>query len=142
MLYYILALALGGALAPSICGYLGARRIFVGVFCLRGVLLIWLSQFESSTPVIYSILAILFAHIAGFSLLPGLIKAQSSQQRLFYFEYGRVLTVWGMSGLVGCVLNSIFLSAVPTGVLVLGLLTLSVGITLHFVTTVGADLLV
>jgi hypothetical protein len=143
--YCMLALAFGGVLAPSVRAYLGARLTFVGILCLRGALLVLLSQFGSSIHAICSLLAILFAHGAGFSILPGLIKAQSNHPQLFYFNYGRVLIAWGISGIVGCILNSIILSpvnAVPTGNLILGLLTLSFGITLHFVPTIGADLLV
>lgn len=142
--YCMLALALGGALAPSVCAYLGARLTFVGILCLRGAILILLSRFENLTVATCSLLAILFAHGAGFSILPRLVKAQSNHKQLFYFNYGRVLIAWGMSGIVGCIFNSVILSpigAVPTGGLILGLLTLSCGITLHFVPTVGADLL-
>lgn len=142
--YCMIALAFGGVLAPSFCAYCGARLAFVGIFCLRGVLLILLSQFEGSTRAICAMLAVLFAHGTGFSILPGLIKTQSSSQQLFYFKYGRVLVSWGISGIVGCIVNSIFLSpvsAIPTGGLVVGLLTLSFGIILYFVPTLGGEFL-
>ncbi|OOQ81703.1 hypothetical protein PEBR_42814 [Penicillium brasilianum] len=140
--YCMIALAFGGVLAPSICAYCGVRLTFVGLLCLRGVLLILLSHFEHSTQVMCTMLVVLFAHGTGFSILPGLIKTQSSNQQLFYFKYARVLISWGVSGIVGSIVNSIVLSSgspVPTGWLLVGLLTLSFGIVLNFVPTLGGE---
>ncbi|KAJ5667252.1 Major facilitator superfamily domain general substrate transporter [Penicillium longicatenatum] len=140
----MIALALGGILAPRISAYCGAKLTFVVILCLRGVLLVLLSQSEGSTQAICAMLAILFAHGAGFSILPGLIKAQSSNQRHFYLNYGRVLVSWGISGVIGCIVNSIILSpfsAIPTASLVIGLSTFSFGVILHFVPKLGNELL-
>lgn len=140
----MIALAFGGVLAPSMSAYLGARLTFVSIFCFRGMLLILLSQFEGSSLAICAMLAVLFAHGAGFSILPQLIKTQTSNQRHFYLKYSRVLVSWGISGIVGCIMNSIILSpdnTVPTGALVVGMLTLSFGAILHFVPTLGGEFL-
>ncbi len=142
--YCMIALAFGGVLAPSMSAYLGARLTFVSIFCFRGMLLILLSQFEGSSLAICAMLAVLFAHGAGFSILPQLIKTQTSNQRHFYLKYSRVLVSWGISGIVGCIMNSIILSpdnTVPTGALVVGMLTLSFGAILHFVPTLGGEFL-
>ncbi|KAL5355542.1 hypothetical protein BJX96DRAFT_64829 [Aspergillus floccosus] len=138
------ALALGGFLAPKICASLGPRRTFVGVFCFRGLLLILLSQFDGSMQASWTMLAILFVHGTGFSLLPGLIKAQTTNQHLFYSSYGKVLVSWGTSGIVGCILNATILSSVNAmsrGFLAIGLLTSSFGLILHVVPSLGANLL-
>jgi hypothetical protein len=140
----MIALALGGVLAPSICAYFGARLTFVVILFLRGVLLILLSQCERSTQAIYTMLAILFAHGTGFSILPGLIKIQNSNQQLFYFKYGRVLVSWGIAGIVGTVVNAILLSqvsSISTGAMLVGLLTLLFGIIMHFVPALGGKFL-
>lgn len=142
--YCMIALAFGGVLAPSISAYLGARLTFVSTFCLRGILLILLSQFEGSSQAIGAMLAVLFGHGAGFSILPGLIKRQTTNQGHFYLKYSRVLVSWGVSGIASCIMNSIIISpdsTVPTGALVVGLLTLSFGAILHFVPTLGGELL-
>ncbi|KAJ5431293.1 Major facilitator superfamily domain general substrate transporter [Penicillium cf. griseofulvum] len=140
----MIALAFGGVLAPSICTYFGARVTLVSILFLRGVLLILLSQFERSTQAIYTMLAILFAHGTGFSILPGLIKTQNSNQQLFYFKYGRVLVSWGIAGIVGTTVNSIILSqvsSISTGALLIGLLTLSFGIIMYFMPAIGGEFL-
>ncbi|KAJ5390019.1 Major facilitator superfamily domain general substrate transporter [Penicillium cataractarum] len=143
--YCMIALALGGVLAPSINAYLGARLTFVGIFCLRGMLLILLSQFEGSSQAMCAMLATLFAHGTGFSILPVLVKRQTTNRERFYLKYSRVLVSWGMSGTVGCIMNSIMLSpdsTVPTGALIVGLLTLSFGTILHLVPALGGEFLV
>ncbi|CEJ57351.1 hypothetical protein PMG11_06047 [Penicillium brasilianum] len=112
------------------------------MWILSYLLLILLSHFEHSTQVMCTMLVVLFAHGTGFSILPGLIKTQSSNQQLFYFKYARVLISWGVSGIVGSTVNSIVLSSgspVPTGWLLVGLLTLSFGIVLYFVPTLGGE---
>lgn len=140
----MIVLGFGGLLAPIVSAYCGARVTFVGIFCLRGVLLILLSQSSGSTQAICTMLAVLFAHGIGFSILPGLIKTQSSDQHQFHLKYGRVLVLWGISGIVGCIVNAIILSAVSaisTGELVVGLFTLSFGIILYFLPTLGGECL-
>ncbi|KAJ6123912.1 Major facilitator superfamily domain general substrate transporter [Penicillium samsonianum] len=140
----MLALASGGVLAPTINLHLGARNAFVVLFCLRGALLVLLSQFERSTLGLCAFLTILFAHGTGFSILPGLVKAKGTPPELFPRSYGRVLVTWGVAGILGCVLNTAISSSIGTmsvASLVLGLLTLSFGIILHFVPTLGAGIL-
>jgi hypothetical protein len=142
--YCMAALAFGGVLAPCVCAYCGARLTFVIILCLRGVLLVLHSRSEGSTLAMCAILAVLFAHGTGFSLIPGLIKNQSSNQQLFFFGYGRVLASWGTSGIAGCIVSLIIRSpvgAVPTGELVVGLLSFSFGTILYFVPSLGGEFL-
>lgn len=142
--YFMVALAAGGVLAPSVCAYCGARMTFVIILCLRGVLLVLHSQTEGYKLGMCAMLAVLFAHGTGFSLFPRLIKQKSGDQQLFFLGYGRVLASWGISGIVGCIVNSITRSpvgAVATGELIIGLLSLSFGTILYFVPTLGGELL-
>ncbi|KAI9042142.1 Histone acetyltransferase GCN5 [Aspergillus affinis] len=106
----MLALTSGGVFAPTLSAYLGARNTFIVLLCLRGVLLVLLSQFEGPMLGLCALCVILFAHGAGFSILPGLVKAAqrdaSPSPGSFSSSYGGVLVAWGVAGFVGCGLNA------------------------------------
>lgn len=142
--YSMLALASGGVLARTISAYLGAKHAFVVLFCLRGAFLVLLSQFEEPMLGIYMGLAILFAHGARFSILPGLVKVQSSPPGRFLRSYGRVLVTWGVAGIAGCILHTITspsVNSMSTVNLALGLVTFSFGIILHMTPNIEAEFL-
>lgn len=140
----IVTLALGGLLAPTLSSLLGARSTFVVLFCLRGMMLIVFSQYPEPEMATITLLTVLFAHGTGFSILPGLIKAQQVNNREFSYSYGRVLITWGTAGVVGSLINAslIPLSGEATmASLVIGLLVLAFGACLYFASSFGrADL--
>ncbi|GKZ40072.1 hypothetical protein AbraIFM66950_002178 [Aspergillus brasiliensis] len=143
--YSMLALASGGVLAPTISAYLGARHAFVALLCLRGAFLVLLSQFDEESMLgLGAVVTILFAHGAGFSILPGLVKAQSTPPGLFLRSYGRVLVTWGVAGIVGCTVHTALSSSIGSisaASLVLGLFTSAFGILLHLMPSLGAEFL-
>lgn len=141
----MIALAGGGILAPSINARLGARNTFTSLFCLRGVLLIMLSQSGEPFMAILALCIVLFGHGAGFSILPGLLMVRCSQIAQFSSCYGRILVAWGLAGIIGCALDAVLVSATGDATalsLVLGLMTFSFGVTLYFVPQFGATSLI
>jgi hypothetical protein len=106
----LVALFLGGLLAPRIRDRLGPERAFAVLLAVRGVLLVVL-PFTPSLPTAIVLLAVvLFGHGAGFSLLPGLVRGRLPGE--FADEYGRVLVVWGLSGVVGSALAALSVSII------------------------------
>ncbi|GLA42601.1 hypothetical protein AnigIFM63309_011144 [Aspergillus niger] len=116
------ALAAGGVFSPV----LGSPRIvLLSLFVLRGLLLLLWNPDSMTTTATF--LLTLFAHGAGFSILPGVIKDLCGRSRPpmpFAHVYGRVLMSWGAAGLVGCVFNvwmgSLDGLAVVLGVVMMG----------------------
>lgn len=139
------ALAGGGILAPFISSRIGSRNTFTLLFCLRGMLLITVSQSRESSIPLLALCIVLFGHGAGFSILPGLLMARCSQIAHFSSCYGRILVAWGLAGIVGCALDAVLVSATGDDTalsLVLGLMTFSFGMTLYFVPQFGATALI
>ena len=109
----MVALALGGVLASSIHAVLGARRTFAAIFGLRGILLTVLSRSSRDhTPsmALSALLAVLFGHGVGFSVLPILIKSEHPGMIPFYTAYARILPAWGAAGIAGATYQSVWLS--------------------------------
>ena len=111
MPYYLITLAASGFLAPTISRFLGPRTTFVLLFALRGLLLIFTSRSSESVAVVPSFMAVLFSHGAGFSILPGLIKAQSSSNLGFAKTYAQVLVSWGLAGALASLINAFVLTS-------------------------------
>ncbi|KAM5344964.1 hypothetical protein ACJ41O_010826 [Fusarium nematophilum] len=92
-LYYVpwamAALALGGLTAPTLESRLGTRSTFVSLFVVRGFLLVLSAQMSNPTLALGTLLVILFGHGAGFSIIPGLVKAGLSKGTQFPDAYGR-----------------------------------------------------
>lgn len=108
------ALAVGGILSSPLMSRLGARLSFSLLFCLRGSLLLTSGWTGSPALAVVSLAAVLFGHGAGFSALPGLIKAQLGQPAAqFPTAYGQILVSWGVAGVVASALNSILVG--PSG---------------------------
>lgn len=101
----MVALFLGGLGAPSLRRALGARRTFVTLLVVRGVLLIALPFVPSSVAALTLIAAVLIGHGAGFSLLPGIVRNQLPAS--FAAQYGTVLIAWGLAGVVGMVVAGV-----------------------------------
>ncbi|KAF4954514.1 hypothetical protein FSARC_12127 [Fusarium sarcochroum] len=106
----MLALAAGGILAPAVSSFLGVRLTFGLLFYLRGLLLVILSQAANPGMALVASLAILFAHGTGFSILPGLVKAQIQSPSQFPYAYGRILVAWGAAGVAATILNGLLVS--------------------------------
>ncbi|KAF5511403.1 hypothetical protein CGCS363_v003098 [Colletotrichum siamense] len=104
--YTMAALASGGLLATPLNSILGTKRTFIVFFSTRAMLLVALWQTSSQALALLTLCAILFAHGAGFSILPGLIKSRLGEPANFPREYGRVLTAWGAAGAVASGLNA------------------------------------
>jgi hypothetical protein len=96
----IVLLFLGGLLAPGLRKRMGSRKVFLVLLIVRGLLLVTLPFVPWSAAGVLLLAAVLFGHGAGFSLLPGLMKAQDKPQR-FPINYGLVLVAWGLAGVVG-----------------------------------------
>ncbi|KAI1745519.1 hypothetical protein F4680DRAFT_105442 [Xylaria scruposa] len=125
------ALALGGLFAPVINSRLGARLTFVMLFCIRGLLLIITSLSPTMPIATVTLIVIFFAHGAGFSLIPGLVKARHGP---FPLEYGQVLMAWGAAGILGNIINAAFVPSYGDATIVsflLGLTSLTFGIILY-----------
>ncbi|KAI0437116.1 hypothetical protein F4803DRAFT_540025 [Xylaria telfairii] len=138
----LVALALGGVFASSISSRIGSRSTFVMLFCARGFLLITNSLFPTMSVATVTLLVIFFAHGAGFSLVPGLLKAQQTKSTLFPHEYGQVLTAWGVAGVLGNAINAAFLPSsgdATTMSFLLGLSLLTFGIILYSNPAFGAS---
>ncbi|KAJ2990218.1 hypothetical protein NUW58_g3060 [Xylaria curta] len=132
--YLMIALALGGFFSSAISNLLGARSTFVMLFCVRSMLLITTSLSSTQSVATVTLLVMFFAHGAGFSIIPGLVKARQSKPAFFPYEYGTVLTAWGVAGIVGNAMNAAFVplsGETATVSLILGLVTLTFGITLY-----------
>ncbi|KAK2735331.1 major facilitator transporter [Colletotrichum kahawae] len=121
--YTMAALAGGGLLATPLNSFLGLKSIFVVLFSLRTMLLLALWQKPNQALALVTLCAILFAHGAGFSILPGLIKSRLVEPANFPREYGRVLTAWGAAGVVASGLNATVKSSSGD----LGALSLAIG---------------
>ncbi|KAK1849949.1 major facilitator transporter [Colletotrichum chrysophilum] len=104
--YTMAALASGGLLATPLNSTFGTKRTFIVFFSIRAKLLIALWQTSNQALALVTLCAILFAHGAGFSILPGLIKSRLAEPANFPQEYGRVLTAWGAAGVVAGGLNA------------------------------------
>ena len=116
------ALATGGVLSPVLGG---PRIVLLSLFVLRGLLLLLWNPDSITTTATF--LLTLFAHGAGFSLLPGVIKDLCGRSRPplpFAHVYGRVLVSWGVAGLVGCVLN-VWMRSLDELAVVLGVVMLA-----------------
>ncbi|CAG9950554.1 unnamed protein product [Clonostachys rosea f. rosea IK726] len=130
----MVALALGGLLAQSFQGWLGARASFSVLFILRGAMLLRLAQYPSGLQATITLLSILFAHGMGFGILPGLIKRYHSQPAAFAYSYGSVLVAWGVAGVVGAILCASSISSkenLTTVCSVMGVITLVCGATIQ-----------
>jgi hypothetical protein len=130
----MVALALGGLLAQSFQGWLGARASFSVLFILRGAMLLRLAQYPSGLQATITLLSILFAHGMGFGILPGLIKRYHSQPAAFAYSYGSVLVTWGVAGVVGAILCASSISSkenLTTVCSVMGVITLVCGATIQ-----------
>lgn len=129
--YGMVALGLGGILSPALNGILGGRNTFALLFILRGLLLVAAAKFNNAWLLGGTFITVLFSHGAGFSLLPGLVKAKTKSPQAFSQDYGKVLVSWGLSGVAGCLLNvlTLFYTDGQARLSVsLGFLILSVGI--------------
>ncbi|KAI1751236.1 major facilitator superfamily domain-containing protein [Xylaria castorea] len=136
------ALALGGFFASAISSRLGARFTFVMLFCVRGLLLVTTSLFPTLPIATVTLLVVFFAHGAGFSLIPGLVKSQQTKSTHFPHEYGVVLMAWGVAGILGNTINAAFipLSGDATTVsFLLGLMSLTFGIILYSYSAFGGS---
>ncbi|RYC62793.1 hypothetical protein CHU98_g3402 [Xylaria longipes] len=130
----IIALALGGFFASTVSSRLGARSTFIMLFCTRGLLLITVPLFPTLPVATVTLLVIFFAHGAGFSLIPGLVKAQQTKSSLFPHEYGEVLTAWGVAGIIGNTINAAFVPSsgdATTVSFLLGMISLTFGVILY-----------
>ncbi|KAI0485615.1 hypothetical protein F4859DRAFT_471857 [Xylaria cf. heliscus] len=130
----IVALTFGGFFASTVSSRLGARFTFFMLFCARGLLLVTTSMFPTLPVATITLLVIFFAHGAGFSLIPGLVKARCTKSTPFPYEYGEVLTSWGVAGILGSAINAAFVP--PSGdattvSLLLGIISLTFGIILY-----------
>ncbi|KAJ5333424.1 Major facilitator superfamily domain general substrate transporter [Penicillium brevicompactum] len=136
--YGMVALGLGGVLSPTLNAMLGSRCTFVLLLVLRGLLIIATTQSHAACVLGGAFVATLFSHGAGFSIIPGLVKAKSKSPQAFARNYGRILVSWGVSGVAGCILNALLLS-VPGGEVWLGIfigsVMLSLGTAYFFVGT-------
>ncbi|RDW83543.1 uncharacterized protein DSM5745_03869 [Aspergillus mulundensis] len=54
----------------------------------------------SLSAALLAVASVLFSHGVGFSTLPGVIKSRVDGSS-FAYEYGLVLTTWGLAGVVG-----------------------------------------
>ncbi|KAL0941101.1 major facilitator transporter [Colletotrichum truncatum] len=129
----MLALAAGGLLASPLSSFLGIPRAFNVLFCARGLLLVAFSQWPNQGLAIGTLATILFGHGVGFSILPGLVKAELARPELFPLEYGQILTAWGASGVVASIGNAA-LSSLPGD---LARPSLVLGLLIHLVAIVG-----
>lgn len=116
--YNMAALALGGLLAQPLASTLQPRLTFTILFSIRGTLLLSYAYSPDTTRATLTLSAILFSHGAGFGILPGLVKRQQSESLAFSSSYGQILVAWGLAGVAGSWLCSIFVSA-PDGDLTL-----------------------
>lgn len=140
--HLLVALALGGFFASAVSSRIGARSTFVMLFCVRGLLLVTNSLFPTLSVATVTLLVIFFAHGAGFSLVPGLVKAQQTKPTLFPYEYGQVLTAWGVAGILGNAINAAFVPSsgdATTVSFLLGLASLTFGIILYYNPAFGAS---
>lgn len=107
------ALFLGGLLAPAMRRRVGAGTMFALLLAIRACALA-VAVFVPSLPVMLIALSIvLVGHGAGFSVLPGIMRAQDDASR-FTRNYAGVLVSWGVSGAIGAVVAALSLAA--TGV--------------------------
>lgn len=104
--YTMAALALGGLLAPRVSLLLGPKLTFSALLLARGAVLLFLSWSPSPATGFICLLTVLFAHGTGFSVIPGLLKARQLEPEHFVYSYGRVLMVWGLSGVCGVGINA------------------------------------
>ncbi|CAK7216467.1 hypothetical protein SBRCBS47491_002835 [Sporothrix bragantina] len=130
----MISLALGGLLAPSLSQRFGAKPTFTALFGMRGLFLTTLSRSSSSpSTALVALLVVLFAHGAGFSILPILLKSKYPDPIQFYTVYARILPAWGAAGIAAVAFNSFFLSFtgnIEPGYLYLGILAISISATL------------
>lgn len=101
------ALAFGGLSAPVLDARLGSPGAFSLLLMLRGVLLLLYSQHQSGGLAMVVLAAVFFGHGAGFGILPILIKQRVVRPDSFVHVYGRVLVVWGLSGVAGVVVDCV-----------------------------------
>ncbi|KAI0203023.1 hypothetical protein F4808DRAFT_418819 [Astrocystis sublimbata] len=128
------ALAFGGFFASAISSRLGAKLTFVIMFCARGLLLLSTFYYPTMSLATVTLMVVFFAHGAGFSLIPGMVKAQQTSAWGFPYEYGEVLTAWGLAGVLSSMINAICISSSGDAAIVTflyGLSTLAFGIFLY-----------
>jgi hypothetical protein len=106
--FAMMALASGGIFALPLHSRLGTHSLFAGLLSLRGFLLVILYSRPDPKLALITLLALLFAHGVGFSVIPGLIKARLTDQEEFPWMYGQVLVAWGVAGVAASVLNGAF----------------------------------
>lgn len=141
----MIALASGGIFAPTLSARIGPRMTFTALFVFRGLLFLTLSELEEPQLAALALLAVLFAHGVGFSLLPGLLAARCKNTTHFSYCYGRVLIFWGLAGVGGCMCNtfSVLLSGNPSTLsLFLGLVMISCGVALLAFPQLGSPVFV
>ncbi|CAK7237522.1 hypothetical protein SCUCBS95973_009981 [Sporothrix curviconia] len=129
------ALTLGGLVAPSLSQRFGPKPVFTALFGIRGLVLLALSRSSSSSPstALIALVVVLFAHGAGFSIMPILLKSRYPDPVRFYTAYARVLPAWGAAGIAAVAFNASFLSfagSIEPCCLYLGILAVSVSVTL------------
>lgn len=76
-------LVVGCVLAPILSFRFGPRAFFVALFCLQSLFLILLSKVQTTALAVATLFVILFAHGAGFSIIPELVKHQTAHSTVF-----------------------------------------------------------
>lgn len=105
----VAGLAAGGIVGPLVTARFGATSTFSGLFLIRGLLALAWSQTQSSVVGLCGLVSIFFGHGTGFSSLPSLLRSELIDQKSFSWEFGRILVVWGASGVTACVVNEVLL---------------------------------
>jgi len=103
------ALAAGGIVGPLVTARFGATSTFSGLFLIRGILALTWSQTQSPVVGLCGLMSIFFGHGTGFSSLPSLLRSELVDQSSFPWAFGRILIVWGASGVTACVVNEVLL---------------------------------
>ncbi|KAL4961096.1 uncharacterized protein BDV14DRAFT_204095 [Aspergillus stella-maris] len=129
---YLTPLALGGILSPTLSCLLRPKTLFSTLLTVRGIALLTFAYTPSKPTFLLTLGIILFAHGVGFSTLPGIIKSRlaqgssASKSGLFAQHYGLILTTWGLAGVVGSILNTLFISETDDFTPVAGILAVIV----------------
>ncbi|KAL4883420.1 major facilitator superfamily domain-containing protein [Aspergillus karnatakaensis] len=137
------ALALGGVLSPTLLrSQIRPRIIFIALFIARGLCLMAFAYISHPILFVLAIVTVLFGHGVGFSVLPGILKANLAGDESFSAQYGWVLTAWGVAGVVGSLVNAAFMAEAGdfrAVALLLGATTVLFGVLLHSVPSLGGS---
>lgn len=139
----LLALGISGPLAPILSKTLGPQLTFVGLLFLRGTLLIASAYKQSLLLYTATLCTILFGHGIGFGVIPALIRKRTLSAQSFSHHCGKVLTAWGVAGILGCWLNAYLVietEDIRRVFYILGIITFSAGCFLSFVIVLGRQL--